>query len=90
MYIAIFAANGLLAGDPTMTELAGHGLLSMREREDAQLERKSSVKSAGQRNESRHVAYSRRLEVQEETAMEPVWGSEVKHQTNHWKNVNGV
>lgn len=73
-----------------MTELAGHGLLSMREREDAQLERKSSVKSAGQRNESRHVAYSRRLEVQEETAMEPVWGSEVKHQTNHWKNVNGV
>ena len=30
-----------------MTELAGHGLLSMREREDAQLERKSSVKSAG-------------------------------------------
>lgn len=35
------------AGDPTMTELAGHGLLSMREREDAQLERKSSVKSAG-------------------------------------------
>ena len=39
---------------------------------------------------SRHVAYSRRLEVQEETAMEPVWGSEVKHQTNHWRNVNGV
>lgn len=47
MYIAIFAANGLWAGHPIMTELAGHGLLSMRERKDAQLERKSSVKSAG-------------------------------------------
>ena len=35
------------AGHPIMTELAGHGLLSMRERKDAQLERKSSVKSAG-------------------------------------------
>ena len=47
MYIAIFAANGLWARDPTMMELAGHGPLSMRERKDAQLERKSSVKSAG-------------------------------------------
>lgn len=47
MYIAIFAANGLWAGDPTMMELAGHEPLSMRERKDAQLERKSSVKSAG-------------------------------------------
>lgn len=73
-----------------MTELAGHGLLSMRERKDAQLERKSSVKSAGYRSGSRHAAYSKRLEVQEETAMEPVWDSEVKHQMNHWKSVNSV
>lgn len=73
-----------------MTELAGHGLLSMRERKDAQLERKSSVKSAGQRRGSRHAAYSKRLEVQEETAMEPAWDSEVKYQMNHWKSVNSV
>lgn len=38
---------GKWVGGPTMAELAGHGLLSMRERKDAQLERKSSVKNAG-------------------------------------------
>lgn len=52
--------------------------------------RKSSVKSAGQRRGSRHAAYSKRLEVQEETAMEPAWDSEVKYQMNHWKSVNSV
>ena len=47
MYIAISAVNGLRVGGPTITELAGDGLQSMQEGEDAQLERKSSVKNAG-------------------------------------------
>lgn len=37
MYIAISAVNGLRVGGPTITELAGDGLQSTQEGEDAQL-----------------------------------------------------
>lgn len=86
----ISVENGLWAGNLMKKESAELGQQHTRGKKAVQLGKKLFAKSAGLRKKSRHAVYNTRLEVQEETVMERVWVSEMKHQMNRWKDVNGA
>ena len=69
-------------GNLMTQESAELGQQYLRERKAVQLGKRLFAENAGSRKESRYAAYSARLEVQDETAMECALGSQFLENVN--------